>query len=486
MNKAISEISLYITKSSLSDGLMKWSAVNSDTEADLYGERMSLELYQKMLGYIKQQVSPPEHFSSLVTSDYWNGGMPYLSIAHYPDLNGKAVPGKPTELFIDGNQLKAKGILFDTPLGRAVWKSLKKDEINTKSSTDNDKIRISIAFLDMKHKHGEDGKVFIRDSISSVCPDCRKKVGNKIYLDGYLVHLALTRVPVNPRTIMKSEDIMAKKSKIETRKEDALSIVEDSELVEEIDKTNALEAKSDVLVEMSDTEEVAEPVVETPVVEDAKRTWKESTKEYSKESTEDDGDAEEMPMDKRKKTMKSLTEEDVQAIATEVHKLLSTTAETPVLTEKVDTVSAEVQEKSALDKATDGLYNSVNSAISMQGVTLEQRLESINPSLQELGNTISALVRESMGQVAPTPQSNETGLVLEAVASLSETVKALATEVATMKAQTPSVNTVQNRVPVPRSIQPQLVAKAQTEAPVNPNSIANIVRRSVSSQLPLK
>ena len=35
--------------------------------------------------------------------------------------------------------------------------------------------------------------------------------GQKTYLDGYLVHLALTRVPVNTRTIMEVEK-MAKKS----------------------------------------------------------------------------------------------------------------------------------------------------------------------------------------------------------------------------------------------------------------------------------
>jgi len=231
---------------------MKWSAVNSDTEWDLYGERMSLQLYHKMLEYIKAETPPPSAFKGLVCSDYWCGGMPYLSLSHYPDLNGKAVPGEPLELFIDGKQLKARGILFDSPLGTAVWKALKKDEIKTKSSVDDDKIRISIAFLDLAHKHGDMGDIFKRNSLIDICQDCRKGVGDKIYLDGYLVHLALTRVPVNPRTIIKSEDAMTKKAKIQTRKEDALSIVEDSELVEDIDETNALEAKSDILVEMSE------------------------------------------------------------------------------------------------------------------------------------------------------------------------------------------------------------------------------------------
>ena len=212
--------SMFITKSVESNGLRKWAAVNSDTDPDLYGERMSLELYRKMLSYIKDEVPPPAHFKSMVCSDYWCGGMPYVSLAHYPDLNGKAVPGETLELFIDGKQLKAKGIMNNTPLGNAVWKSLKKDE---NLSNDENKIRISIAFLDLAHKHGENGKVFVRESDTSVCAECKKGVGDKIYLDGYLVHLALTRVPVNPRTIME-EDIMAKKSKLKPVKKMQLAL----------------------------------------------------------------------------------------------------------------------------------------------------------------------------------------------------------------------------------------------------------------------
>ncbi|MDU9711639.1 hypothetical protein RGC52_08025, partial [Helicobacter pylori] len=83
------------------------------------------------------------------------------------------------------------------------------------------------------HKHGDNGAVFVRESLKSVCPECQKGAGNKIYVDGYLVHLALTRKPVNPRTIIQAEDnAMAKKS-IVTRKDDALSIVQDESLVEE-------------------------------------------------------------------------------------------------------------------------------------------------------------------------------------------------------------------------------------------------------------
>lgn len=429
---------MYISKSSLKNGVMKWSAVNSDTEADLYGEKMTVELYQKMLGYIKDNVPPPEAFRSMVTSNFWNGGMPYVSIAHYPDLNGKAVPGKPLELFIDGNQLKARGILFENSLGKAVFKSLKLDEIKSKSDTN--RIRISIAFLDLAHKHGENGEVFVRNSNTSVCKECKSGKGDKIYLDGYLVHLALTRVPVNTRTIMTVEKSMAK-DKIQTRKEDAQSIVGEQE-AEAIDKL-AFEEKSEALVEMSDTE--------VPEVEE------------------------------KEPVQKSLALEDIEKIAKSVASILQE--------KKVEKVAEDTTvSKSALDLATDNLYTSISNALSLQGVTLEQRLESINPSLQELGNSITALVRESMGVVAPTPKETEDNMILEALSVLTKKIDVVTNEVATMKAQSSSVQPVQSpRVPVPRSISPSLVAQSQIRATsTNLNSIRNIVRRSVSSDLPIE
>lgn len=473
MTAELKYFDMFISKSSIQDGLIKWSAVNSDTGKDLYGERMTLELYQKMLSYIKNSVPPPEDFKEMVCSDYWCGGMPYVSIAHFSDLNGSFVPGQPLELFIDGTQLKAKGILFNTPLGQRVWKSLKQDEIKTKSGVDDERIRISIAFLDLAHKHGENGKVFERKSATSVCPDCLKGVGEKIYLDGYLVHLALTRKPVNPRTIMEPEDVMTKKSKIETRKDDAVSIVGE-DLVEEVTKS-ALEVKSDALIEMSDV----------PVVEEAK-TKKDTEEMTAKDSQEADGedDMEDgEPKDKKKKAMAncSLTEGDIEVIRSLIVEALPKAAPAPV----AEVVSQPVTEKSALDLATDELYNSINGAIQLQGATIDQRLEAINPALQALGTSITALVRESMGVSQPAPVANDQAMVLEAITSVANSVKDLAQEVAVMKAQAPSAPvTPLNKIPAPRSIQQAVVSQSQTVS-VNPNSVANISRRSVSSQLPL-
>lgn len=201
VKKALAEFSMYITKAVLDGKTMRWAAVNSDTDPDSHEERMSLELYQDFISHINNHEDIPEIFRSGACSNYWCGGMPYLSISHYPDLNGQAVPGEPKELFIDGNKLKAKGILFNSPLGHAVFRSLKED----KHRNSEDKIRISIGFLDLAHRHGN-GKLWVRDSLYAVCPECLSGVGDKVYVKGYLVHLALTRVPVNKRTKMVLEE----------------------------------------------------------------------------------------------------------------------------------------------------------------------------------------------------------------------------------------------------------------------------------------
>lgn len=95
--------------------------------------------------------------------------------------------------------------------------------------------------------------------------------------------------------------------------------------------------------------------------------------------------------------------------------------------------------KSALDIATDELYNSIDGAIKMQSATIEQRLESINPALGNLGNAITSLVNKSVGVTAPATVSNDQSIVLEAITSLSNTVSDLAQKIAIVeeKSKTP-------------------------------------------------
>lgn len=424
---------------------MCWSAVSSDVDWDLYGEKMSLTLYKNMISKINNKVPPPEFYKDEVISDYWQGGMPYLSIAHFPDGNGKAVPGEVHKLYVDGNKLKAKGLLFENPLGIAVWKSLKKDELNYKNLIDEDRIRISIAFIDLAHKHGKDGKVFHRKSKTDVCAECSSGKGEKIYLDGYLVHLALTRVPVNPRTLMEIDNPMATKSKkITTRKEDAESILGDSSLVDEIVEAT-LETKSDVLVEMSEAE------TEAPLVEESKGD--------KKPVDEENGDEEKK--DKEYKKM-SLSDEDIERIALKVKSLIP---EPPIV---------EASQRDVLEVELDNLYSSVMEA-KAQPSTLEEKLMAIQPALSQVAEVIKSVVKDASAPTT-TVQADANLQIIEALQSLTNEIKDIKTEVATLKAQ--SVPSSENRVPVPRSVVVKALPNEQVITSMKVGSVRNIVRRS--------
>ena len=223
---------------------MRWRSVNSDTDEDLYEESMSLELFNDFTRRINDDVLVPDAFKDIVCEEDWCGGLPYLSIAHYKSgTDSKNVPGVVESVYVDGNKLKSKGFLSDSPLGHATFDSLKEDLYKKRSGDKNvTPVRISIGFLDLKHKHvAENGGqefIFTRTDVGQSCSLCSSGIGSKIYLEGQLVHLAMTRVPVNPRTEMEVE-----KSMIRTKKDDAKSIVGD--LVEEMEEKSQV---GDILV----------------------------------------------------------------------------------------------------------------------------------------------------------------------------------------------------------------------------------------------
>jgi len=270
----LSEFALTIKSASYhkATGEMRWRADASDTDDDSYNDNMTLELFNEFVSFIEENKSAPEEFRT----EFWKGGMPYLSISHYSDLNGEGVPGNIENVYIDGTYLKAKGIYSDTPLGRAWFRSICDDLYNEESEI-KDKVRISIAFLDYMHKHKSNGYIFDRKELSDFCPECLRELiegeyAGKEYMKGQLIHLAHTRVPVNKRTLMEVDKSMT------TRKEDAASIVGE-ELAEELDE-KATVGKSEALVIKADEEETLEPEV---VVEEGKMEKKED-----KEDEEED------------------------------------------------------------------------------------------------------------------------------------------------------------------------------------------------------
>lgn len=237
----LTEFSLAIKRASFDPktGERRWKADTSDIDDDSYDDSMSLDLFKSFISRIESKERPPEEFCS----EFWAGGMPYVSVSHYPDLNGEAVPGMPEAVYIDGKFFKAKGLMFDNPVGRAAWEALKKDQ----EEKSENPVRVSIAFLDYKHQHKSNGYIFERkDMDEDFCPECFKELlkgeyAGRKFLDGHLIHLALTRVPVNKRTLMEVDRSMT------TRKEDAESIIGE-ELAEEIEQQASLVGKSEALV----------------------------------------------------------------------------------------------------------------------------------------------------------------------------------------------------------------------------------------------
>lgn len=305
----LSEFSMTITKASFDKPTqeMRWLASASDTQEDSYGDNMTLELFQDFLGRIEANELAPEDFRS----DFWQGGMPYLSVSHYPDLNGDAVPGDVEVTYIDGDYLKAKGTYRDTPLGRACFKSICDDLYNTEKSATQDRVRISIAFLDWAHKHKSNGFMFERKSLEDFCPECLRELiqgeyAGKEYLKGQLVHYAHTRVPVNKRTVMEVDKSMT------TRKEDAATIVGE-ELAEELDEKNkqkSLVGKSEAMVIKADDDEEEAP---EPIVEESKT--KKDKKPMDDEESEDMMD-EENAADEQGKSYKKKKAELVEEAVT--------------------------------------------------------------------------------------------------------------------------------------------------------------------------
>jgi len=423
----------------------RWRAVTSDIDEDQHTDNMTLELYQDFISRIESGESVPENFRS----DYWSGGMPYLSISHYDDLDGKGVPGIVDATYIDGKALKAKGRFNNTPLGIKCFDALCDDLYNKNSETDN-KIRISIGFLDWQHKHKSNGYIFTRESIDDICPECLKELitgegKGKAYMKGHLIHYALTRVPVNERTLMEVDKSMAI-----TRKEDAESIV--GELADELDEMQKAKRKSEALVTFSEAEEEAEatPQEETPepVVEEAKAEKEDKEKEM------DDEEEEEYKKDKSEVLLARILER-LDSIAPQ---------------------KAPEVESHPLDEAILGLKKDYSDVVAMK-VNEDEKLQLIQDSYAKLGEYIVQTVKSPVQEKSEQANSVDNGQLTELaniVAGLAQKVDLLTTKL--------SEGQVLNgpKVPQPRQIQPQpFLPFSQTEQSTKPQSLKDIVARSV-------
>ncbi len=212
-------------------GVRRWYSTSSGVKRDLYGERMSKSLFRDFIKRIERRESPPEPF----TSKAWTGGLPYLGIAHYLDLDGAGIAGDTVRVWPDGTFLKMKGTFEDNELGNAAYAAIKKDI--AENVPHDERVRVSIAFVDYGHEHENVGQ-FERKSLLDKCPYCEAGKEDKIYQKGQLVHLALTRRPAYPEA-----DIQLEEKSMSQRKDDAVSIVGE-ELAEGLEKDSKLTERS--------------------------------------------------------------------------------------------------------------------------------------------------------------------------------------------------------------------------------------------------
>ena len=361
--KSTAEFSLYINKASYNKETreMHWYAVASDTDPDLYEDEMSLELYSDFTHRIETKELPPERHQS----DYWSGGLPYMSVSHYLDLNGKGVPGPTDNVYVDGKCLKANGRFNNTVLGKACFDAICKDLYGQEEKSDNEnKIRVSIAFIDWSHTHKSNGYEFERESLNEICPECLKELitgegEGKIFQKGHLIHLALTRVPVNERTTMEVRSMT-------TQKEDAVSIIGEDVHDETFAEKEDDELKADLVIKS----EQEEPI--------------EEVKAKAKKEEKDEEEEEEKEDKKKKKEEKSV--------------VVNNSIEEPV----PHILASEV-----------GTFLATYDMVAKSDLAYAEKLKSVQEAFEHFGEAVAA-------SFAPTPKEKELSALEEIKAMLAQ------------------------------------------------------------------
>ena len=415
----LNELSLTIKKASFDGdtGERRWRAETSDTGEDVRGDSMTLQLFGDFIQRIESGEKVPHNYRS----DFWSGGMPYISVSHYPDYGGEAVPGNVQAVYVDGSFLKAKGTFDDTPLGEACWQSIC-DDLKKERSEENDKIRISIGFLDYGHTHKESGYEFKRKTLDDMCPECFMSLfmggyDGVEFNEGHLMHLALTRVPANKRTDINPEMEVGKS--MASQKEDAASIIGE-ELAEEIEEKNTKISKSE-----------ADPMV---VVK---------------------------------------ADEEVEATNDEVENLK---AQIDELTTKVEefSVADEPIEQHELDEVF-ATFKSAYDQVNVLEVSTDEKLVAIQEPFNEFGTYMADTIRATAPaeEVEAKAENDTMKLLNETLLQLSQKMDLVLAQ----KSEYPDTEVPQRRSISPAEVAPQLV-QAETQ-PNKPLSIAEIAKRSV-------
>lgn len=204
----------------MSDGRIRWRARANSGEIDSRNERCDISLFEDFAeNFLHDQ-------ESLSRGEEINHPPTHLDIAHYsfylPDSHRtRARVGWPIKIWTDGQALMMQGFFDETPLGQAAAKAVLAD--------DDDRIKVSIGFYpDWNQSAAEDGVFTYRGG------------RGRARLD----HLALTAHPVDleARIVAGGKEMSSNKLTLE---QDALDVLGDEELVDELETLRAT-AKSEV------------------------------------------------------------------------------------------------------------------------------------------------------------------------------------------------------------------------------------------------
>jgi hypothetical protein len=148
---------------------------------------------------------------------------------------------------------------------------------------------------------------------------------------------------------------------------------------------------------------------------------------------------------------------------------------------KAETV-AEPVEAHALKPALDALLSAVDNSLALEG-DINAKLQFIQPTIQELGEAITEIVKtKSVVSEPPAPnKDNDTLLekITELIQPLSETVSRVESRIGVLEAKSNATAVeTRSRIPQPRGLTPNLIAKTETEKP-KPGSLRSIINKSV-------
>lgn len=485
----IVEMGLVITKAAFDkaepnpDRKRRITLTNSDTLPDLYEESMSMDLFKDFTDRITNNTPVPDVFKSVVCEEgVWCGGKPYLSIAHYrAGVGGKNLPGSIESVYVDGGQLKSKAYLHDNPLGRALFDAICSDVEQRKSGVSDFKpVRVSIGFLDLEHEHITSGKsiTFTRTGLGQKCPLCEDGVGGKIYKKGQLVHLATTRVPVNPRTGTSLEE--KSMGEIITKKDDAASIVGE-DLAKELDEKSLA---SDVLVIKSD--EVGSSPVQAPAP--FAGCYDPNTDSFSQECI----DASMRGfMASIRNEMTAVKSDTVDKLFDEVSKSLSKLQGKPVVEESMEKVIekakevAKDEEEVEESKEKDGVKED-SVAVASPLDTEFEKLKAVVASgkatrdqLQEVFNSLGQAVEKEY--VAPPASINDIAAIVKS--AVEEAMKPYVIKFATIEAQKSDTVSRSLENPLSRaiSVTPEALVKKSQQPERKLTQIERIARKSTGA-----